>query len=128
MVWRLRPGYSFIHTHAEPDASSQDSSVTTLGYDTPTSQFQIHSFLTLPRNVELDSAVYYVGGLRDGGDGPTPSYTRLDTRLGWRIGHALDISLVGQNLLSATHAEFHDDEMLHTLVARSLFMKFTWRF
>jgi iron complex outermembrane receptor protein len=126
--WRLRPGYSFIRMHVTPDSSSQDTSVSTIPYETPTHQLQLHSFFTVTKELQVDSAVYYVGGLPDRGDGATPSYTRFDTRLGWRTGRQLEISLVGQNLLSATHVEFHDDEMFRTPVARSVMTKLTWHF
>jgi hypothetical protein len=63
------------------------------------------------------------------GDEPTPRYTRLDSRLGWRLGESLELSIVGQNLLSPDHAEYHDAfAILHSLMARSVFGKVTWRF
>jgi iron complex outermembrane receptor protein len=126
--WRLRPGYSFIRMHVAPDPSSQDDSASAIANDTPTHQLQLHSFLTVTKELQLDSAVYYVGNLLDNGDGPTPGYTRFDTRLGWLAGRGLEVSLIGQNLSSATHAEFHNDLMLRTLVARRVLTKLTWRF
>ena len=57
-----------------------------------------------------------------------PAYTRLDTGLTWRIGEALSISAVGQNLLQDHHLEF-----LGTLgglqsseLRRSAYIKFVW--
>ena len=45
------------------------------------------------------------------------------------MGEHLDFSAVGQNLLSPRHAEFPDDLALnHTLVARTVFVKVTWKF
>jgi iron complex outermembrane receptor protein len=126
--WRLRPGYSFIRMHVAPDPLSQDESASMIPHDTPTHQLQLHSFLTVTKRLQVDSAVYYVGSLLDNGDGPTPSYTRLDTRIGWLAGRGLEISVIGQNLFSATHAEFHNDLMLSTLVARRVLTKLTWRF
>jgi iron complex outermembrane receptor protein len=126
--WRLRPGYSFIRMHVAPDPSSQDDTARMIPFDTPTHQLQLHSFLTVTKALQVDSAVYHVGNLLDNGGGPTPSYTRLDTRIGWLAGRGLEISLIGQNLLSATHLEFHDDLMLRTLVARRVLTKLTWRF
>ena len=57
-----------------------------------------------------------------------PSYTRLDTRLGWRLGEFVELSLVGQNLLRARHAEFFDSTVHGTEIERSVFGKVTWRF
>jgi hypothetical protein len=67
--------------------------------------------------------------LVDGGSGATPSYLRLDTRLGWRIGEGLELSIVGQNLQSPAHAEYHDAfAVLHSLAQRSITGKVTFRF
>jgi iron complex outermembrane receptor protein len=126
--WRLRPVYSFIRMHVAADPSSQDTGAGTMAYDTPSHQIHLHSLLTATKALEVDSAVYRVSGLLDSGDGPTPGYTRFDMRLGWHAGRGLEVSLIGQNLLKGTHAEFHDDEMLHTLAARSVMTKLTWRY
>ena len=53
--------------------------------------------------IELDGWLRYVDEL------PSPavdSYTELDLRLGWHATEALELSLAGQNLLHASHAEF----------------------
>ncbi len=57
-----------------------------------------------------------------------PSYVRLDSRLGWRVGQSVEISVVGQNLLQARHLEFYDIQVGQTEVQRSVFGKVTWRF
>jgi iron complex outermembrane receptor protein len=126
--WKISGGYSFIQMRVTADASSQDTGAATSIYDTPKHQFQVHSLVNVTRHLDWDSALYYVGALGDGDDGPTARYTRVDTRLGWHFGESGEFSVVGQNLLTPKHAEFHDDEMFHTLVARSIFAKITWRF
>ena len=114
--------------HVAGDRSSQDPDAGTAAYDTPKHQFQIHSLLNVARHLDWDTALYHVGSLLDSGDGPTPSYERLDTRLGWRVGEAIEFSIAGQNLLAPKHAEFHDDLMFHTPIARAVLGKVTWRF
>jgi iron complex outermembrane recepter protein len=127
--WRISPGYSFLQMHVAGDPSTQDPAAGAIAYESPKHQFQIRSFLNLTRRLEWDATVFQVGGLKDGGDGPTSSYTRLDSRLGWRAGESLELSIVGQNLLSPAHAEYHDTfSILHSLMARSVFGKVTWRF
>jgi len=45
------------------------------------------------------------------------------------VGEFVELSVVGQNLLTPRHAEFADTQSLdHTLVERSVFGKVTWRF
>jgi iron complex outermembrane recepter protein len=127
--WKISVGYSAIHLKLLPHPGSEDTDEILRMDNTPENQIQIHSQIKLPRQLEWDSATYYVGRLRDGGDGPVPAYTRVDTRLGWPIRKSLDLSLVGQNLLTPRHAEFHDAyEVNRTLVERSVFVKLTWRF
>jgi iron complex outermembrane receptor protein len=127
--WRISPGYSFLQMHVAGDPSSQDPAAGAIANESPKHQVQIRSSLNLTRRVDWEATVFQVGRLKDGGDGLTPGYTRLDSRLGWRAGESLEFSIVGQNLLSPAHAEYHDAfTILHSLVARSVFCKFTWRF
>jgi iron complex outermembrane receptor protein len=107
------------------DAANVDSEIGDSGTGTPQQQFQVRSALDLPHHFEWDSSLDFVGRLAAG----IPAYTRVDTRLGRRINEHLDVSAVGQNLLSPRHAEFPDDVGVnHTLVARSVFVKFTFKF
>ena len=127
--WRLSPSYTVIHMNVAGYASSQDTEAGAIANDTPKHQYQVHSFLDLTRHVNWDATFSHVGALPDDGDGPTAGYNRIDTRLGWRVGESVELSIVGQNLLEARHAEFFDTlRILHSLVARSIFGRVTWRF
>jgi iron complex outermembrane receptor protein len=127
--WRVSPGYSFIHMKVAGYPSSQDPGAGAIVNNTPKHQYQVHSFLDLTRHVNWDASFSYSGALPDGGAGVTAGYNRIDTRLGWRIGESVELSIVGQNLLAARHAEFFDTfRILHGLVARSVFGRVTWRF
>ncbi len=125
--WKISPGYSLLRMTVKRDASSQDSAIEQIPGDSPQHQFQIRSLLNLRRNVEWDSSLMYVSALSHLA---IPSYVRLDSRLGWRLGEFIEISLVGQNLLTPRHLEFFDASgtILHTEVERSIFGKITWRF
>ena len=127
--WQVSPGYSYLQMHVAGDPTSQDPNAGAIAYESPKHQFQLHSLLNLTHRVEWDTALYHVGQLVDGGSGATPSYLRVDTRLGWRIGESLELSIVGQNLQSPAHAEYHDAfAVLHSLVQRSVIGKITFRF
>ncbi len=124
--WRISPGASFLHMNVIKDPGSQDSTVQGTTGDTPQRQFEVRSFVKLSRNLDWDTSVYFVGKLTED---LVPAYTRVDTRLGWRVSKSFELSLVGQNLLSPRHAEFGDAfEVNHTLVERSALAKATWRF
>jgi iron complex outermembrane receptor protein len=124
--WRIVPGYSLLHMKVVRDPVSQDSQVELTPGNSPKHQFQIRSLLNLRRNLDWDSSLSYIGRLDSLG---IPSYTRLDTRLAWRIGEFVELSVAGQNLLSPRHREFVDTTGINpTQVERSVFGKITWRF
>ena len=125
--WRISPGYGFIHMEVSPDSDSGDTTVALTPGNTPAQQFQIRSFLNLTRRLDWDTSLFRTGSLD--GASPTPGYARLDTRLGWRVGERVDLSISGQNLLHGTHPEFHDQNGLnHILLERRFVAKITWRF
>jgi iron complex outermembrane recepter protein len=127
--WHVSPGYSYLQMHVSGDSTSQDPGAGAIAYESPKHQFQIHSLLNLTRRLEWDTAIYHVGQLVDSGSGATPSYLRLDTRLGWRVGESLEFSVTGQNLQSSAHAEYHDAfAVLHSLQQRNVIGKVTFRF
>jgi iron complex outermembrane receptor protein len=123
--WRISSGYAYLQMQVRPDASSQDTAVSGVAGDAPKHSFHVRSQVSLPHRLDWDATLYFVGALPDQG---VPSYTRVDTRVGWRTGESVEFSVVGQNLLTPRHAEFGDDAPLHTLAQRNVFGKITWRF
>jgi iron complex outermembrane receptor protein len=121
--WKMSPSVSAIHLRGNNTYLVEDED------STPQIQTQIRSSLDLTSRLDWDVAWWHIGRLRDGGDGAVPAYNRVDTRLAWRFGEFTEISVVGQNLLTHLHAEFHDDFGLYrTLVERSVFGKIAWHF
>jgi iron complex outermembrane recepter protein len=57
-----------------------------------------------------------------------PQYSEIDTVLSWRPTPAMDISLIGQNLLQPHHLEYVDWQTgLHsTEVVRGVYGMLTW--
>jgi iron complex outermembrane receptor protein len=120
--WRLSPGYSFFRI----DVNGYTAGLLASPGASPNHQFQVRSLLDLPHRLEWDNTLGYVGKL---GVGDVPAYARVDSRLGWRVGEFIELSVVGQNLLTPRHTEFFDSYGTnHTLVERSVFGKMTWRF
>jgi iron complex outermembrane receptor protein len=127
--WRLSPGYTYLQMDVNGDPGTKDTAPGKIENESPKHQVQVRSFLNLTRHLDWDTTISKVGHLNDGGQGSTPGYLRLDTRLGWRVGENTEFSVVGQNLLSPAHAEYHDAYGIeHSLVPRSVFAKVTWRF
>jgi iron complex outermembrane receptor protein len=121
--WRISPTYSYFNIHIDGDSQT----LVTMAGTSPSHQFQVRSLLDLPHHLEWDTTLGYVDKLIVG---KIPAYARLDSRLGWRVRKFVELSLVGQNLLTPRHVEFSDDNYTtnHTLVERSVFAKVTLRF
>ena len=68
-----------------------------------TVQGQLRSAATLPRGLELDLMLRYVGELPDP---RIPDYVEADARLGWSVRPELSVSIAGRDLLHSRHPEF----------------------
>jgi iron complex outermembrane recepter protein len=124
--WRISPGLTMLNMSVTRDASSQDSTIGQVPGYSPRRSYQVRSFINLGHRFEWDQTVGFTGPLAVGN---TPGYMRLDTRLGWRIGEFVELSIAGQNLLQPRHAEFPDSQLIdYMLDQRSIFGKITWRF
>lgn len=125
--WKVSPGYSTLRMLLQRDPSGHDSAIGLTAGNSPGHQFEVRSMLNLLRSIEWDSSLKYVAAL----PGQNISgYTRLDTRLGWRIGEFLELSISGQNLAASRHVEFLDNSGLfvQTEIPRMVSVKATWRF
>jgi len=120
--WKIRSGLSLLHMNVISNPDSRGSIVANEG-NAPKYQFQIRSLVNLTRRLEWDTSLMCVAHLAT-----VPSYRRLDTRLGWRLGESAEFSVVGQNLLTPRHLEHGDEWVGRTQVERSVFGKITWRF
>jgi iron complex outermembrane receptor protein len=123
--WRFNGGYSFLRMQLHPYTTSQDDKSEGAEGQSPRHQFQLHSFLTLPRNFELDTSLYHVSTrVTDS----IPSYTRLDARLAWHVRENIELSAVMQNLLDGHHPEFSGIGSLTSEPKRGAYGKLTWHF
>ena len=73
---------------------------TVLGHD-PNHQVS-YVRMELAHDVEVYVGLRQIGSLPDVG---VPSHLEVDVRLGWRVTPALELSVAGQILAHATHAE-----------------------
>jgi iron complex outermembrane receptor protein len=124
--WNVALGYSLFQISATDDEGLGSSSE--IGKPSaPRHQLQLRSFIQLPRQLELDLSAYYVG--RIGSE--VPAYVRLDAQFSWHPARRWELSISGQNLLHARHAEFVGDDFeseLATKVQRTVNGKITWRY
>jgi iron complex outermembrane receptor protein len=82
-----------------------------------------------PQNsVDLGMALYGSSKLEQLNN-PVPAYLRCDLRVTWRPVHGVEFSLVGQNLLDSSHAEFPTaDKVLTSEISRSVYLGATFDF
>lgn len=123
--WRLQPAYTFLHMRMLTDRS-QDPGAGSAAGESPAHQVSIRSLMLLPYQTELDIWGRYTDRL------PAiqiPSYFNLDIRLGWRPTPAVELSLVGQNLLDSHRPEFKESivSFASTELQRAVYGKVTWR-
>jgi iron complex outermembrane receptor protein len=117
--WRLMGGYTF----STVDLRSTLGNVIPAGLsaeDDPQHLFNLRSYLNITDSIEFDTLLYYRG---KNVNRMLPSHARLDLRLGWKPLPNLDLSLIGQNLLSNHHPEFNDKAEYRTETQRSVFVK-----
>ena len=124
--WRVEPGYSFLRVNTHLDPTSSDSTFVARAGNAPPHTLQVRSFLNLSSRLQWDHALYWMQKLPNGS---VPGYTRLDSRLAWKLGESTEISLVGQNLLRPGSLQFADPyHIVGTPDQRSVFGKITWSF
>ncbi len=123
-AWRLRAGYTELRIHFSHKPGSTDNSVGTGEARDPRHQASLRSSLDLPANWQLDATYRYVSNIDSQN---VPGYSEADLRLAWQPRPALELSLVGQNLLHARHAEF-GAVATRQEIERGVYVKVLWGF
>jgi len=100
---RVEPAYSYLGQRSEDLAPNLGSLASLSTGLSPTHQFSLRTGADVGQSLQLDGWLRYVGELESSG---IPEYTTLDLRLAWQVLPNLEVSIVGQNLLEASHAEF----------------------
>lgn len=99
---------------------------------TASHQVSLRSSLDITPTLQWDIWLRRAGKLRGDSSGSNviPAFTSLDTRVAWKAGRNLELSLVGQNLLSPSHLENVVNNIVSTPIEieRSVFLKADWKF
>ncbi len=123
--WNLKGGYTFFKKDLSLKSGSKDANNATAESDDPQHQFVIQSKVILPARFEFGTVIRYIDKLPK----PyVPSYFGLDLRVGWRLGKAIELNLVAQNLLDKYHSEFIPASPSAREIERSIYGKVTCRF
>lgn len=125
--WQLKGSYSFLRLLFERDPSSNNTLFRDLADANPRHQASLRSQLDIGDSLEFDVWGRYVSSLPTPG---IPAYLTCDLRLGWRPLKALQLELVGRNLLDSRHPEFQSEHLDAAAmeVERSYFARLTWNY
>jgi iron complex outermembrane recepter protein len=129
--WRLRVGYTYLNLTIHSRSWSNDNSKGASEANDPQHMFSLRSGFDLPAKLKLYPAFRYVSKIALPMD--VPAYGELDVRLVWRPNNMFDVSIVGQNLLHSSHAEFGKEPTPASLtsrkeIERNVYAKITWRY
>lgn len=124
--WQVRGSYSFLHMSLRDKPGFTDVGNLLSSYlgSSPSSLVAFQSLFNLPRHFELDETYRYSSALPAQA---VRAYSTVDVRLGWHVGEYLDFSVVGQNLLRPSQAEFGGDPGPLVGIRRGVYGKITWR-
>ncbi|MEA2626926.1 MAG: iron complex outerrane recepter protein [Candidatus Binatota bacterium] len=109
--WRFDATYSYLELQLHPESDSLDINRAKRFEDsTPHNQVYLWSFVDLPRDLELGAMFRFVDNIGKGADRAeetgTSRYFSADAQLAWRATDALELAVVGRNLLESSHVEF----------------------
>jgi iron complex outermembrane recepter protein len=124
--WQLRATYSFLQMKLSDEPGFTDVGGLLSSYEgsSPRHVAGLQSLFNLPKHFELDETFRYSSALLAQ---TVSSYATGDVRLGWHVGEGLDLSVIGENLLQPSHAEFGGDPGPLVRIKRAAYAKITWR-
>jgi iron complex outermembrane receptor protein len=122
--WRIRAGYTELRVHIWPNPGSTDTSRGATESRSPDRQLSVRSSVDLPGHVRVDGGFRYSAEIANQ---QVPAYAELNIRLTWQPIAALDLSIVGQNLLHERHAEFGTPTARRE-IERGVYGMAQWRF
>ncbi|HVW22457.1 MAG TPA: TonB-dependent receptor [Opitutaceae bacterium] len=129
--WRLHAGYDLLREHVWQRPGTVDI-LNALGETAdPENQVFLRSSVDLPGHVAFDASWRWVDSLvinNNGAPGIVPAYDELTVRLAWRPSPQLELSVVGQNLLHAHHAEYNPPGAAQEEIDRNLYAKVAWSY
>lgn len=120
--WQFETAYTFLQMQLHAAANPLVAPEAPEGRS-PHHQIYMQSRMTLPFNLELDTALRFVDRLPAQ---RVASYWQADVRLAWKAAENLEISVFGQNLLHRSQNEFNSSGT--PAIDRAIFGQFILRF
>jgi iron complex outermembrane receptor protein len=133
--WKLEGSYTYDLINQWLSSSAPSGAMPDIGgsKEPPRSEWRLQSYINLSKKWEADTFIYWTGEASPvniyGPNVSIPAYTRLDVRVGYRVGPHWQLSLAGQNLLEARHLEGIPELLTdYSYVNRGVYLKSTWQF
>lgn len=124
--WRWDINYSWLQTRLDESLGSPRTGIS------PEQRVSIRGALSPTEDIDLDFWFRFVDenfAVVTPGDSYVKAYVTLDLRAAWRPYQGIELSVVGQNLLSQGHLEYIAEiQTQPTLTDRSVYGKFSWSF
>ena len=118
--WRLHGAYSYLRVAVRPEEPPPPRlTADTTNGASPRHQLFVRSSHDLPHGLYLDACFRWVDEVPAQ---KVPAYSSLDLRLAWRPTAALELAVVGQNLLDESHLEWGN-----VRVRRGVYGRLAWR-
>ncbi len=118
--WRLSAGWVHLAKSLRADPTSPASSVPNLGND-PKNQWMLRSTAAPVDRLEVDVTLRRASALPEPA---VPASTVADLRVGWRVAHGLEASLLVSNLGNRRKPEFSPAEA--SVFERSAQLRLVW--
>ncbi len=125
--WSIKVAADLLSLRIRPGGVNSINSGNSIDENaSPHAQLSVRSLWNVSDTVELDLWYRRVGKLNTG---PIAAYSDLDVHLTWRPTAHLEVSLVGENLLSRGRTEFFDPgDRTPAIVARRALIKLTAKY
>ena len=117
--WRLQFQYAYLRFDLGLEADSNNDDALNIAGNSPRNQATLISWLELPRDFDLFTALFYVDELPGLG---VPDRTGVDLSLGWEPLDELRLSLTVRNLDDDEHLEFGGSNWIE----RSAWLRAVW--
>jgi outer membrane receptor protein involved in Fe transport len=88
--------------HTQP-GSTDTTSAGADARSSPENMAQIHSYLDVTKNVQLNASAYFTDRVREFN---VPSYISTDLNLSWQLSEEMNLTVGVLNLLDDKHPEF----------------------
>ncbi len=123
--WRLSAGVNYIHKDLTLKPGNSDVFGLQFPGNDPDYQLSLRSSMNLRSNVTFDLDLRYIPAL----PAPViPAYAEANVRLAWQASDAIELFVMGSNLLHARHAEFANPAIGLREIPRTVTAGLNWEF